>query len=191
MKPPRYDRTTYRTDPASAWPHVKHPHEAGYGPRDCQVCRSPRVFVASNVRMCASCGYVQQPSDRCLDCNCQLNSRSRDMAIGLCLTCRKKDDDHASVGERDATDTLEEIAWMKEEARLANASDPYELYPRADRKSSRKQVDYILLLLSRYERRNSQVFFGPRDRDGISRLTAVQAAAYIEKLKTGLANPSP
>lgn len=70
-------RTTYRPDPGSAWPRVIHHQEIVHRPQDCQLCGSPRVITASGVRLCASCGYPQRPSELCLGCGCGLHADSR------------------------------------------------------------------------------------------------------------------
>lgn len=88
-------RTTYRPDTESAWPRFIHHQESGSRPRDCQFCGSPRVFAASGIRLCASCGYQQRPSELCLECRCDLNVRSR--RYGLCGQCRHRADSTAGM----------------------------------------------------------------------------------------------
>ncbi|MFE5560224.1 DUF6233 domain-containing protein [Streptomyces sp. NPDC056544] len=90
---PRPSRTSFRGDPATAWPHFRHPYEVGGRPGDCQQCGSPRIASTSDCRVCVSCGYEQRPSDHCLVCHVQLNSRSLEMRFGLCTTCRRRADD--------------------------------------------------------------------------------------------------
>lgn len=98
----RSQRTKFRPDSRNTWPHFKHPGEVGGGPHDCQFCGSPRVFHATDVRICASCGYHQKPSDICLICGCGLNSESRDMKLGLCTDCRMKEEEKDRRAEQHA-----------------------------------------------------------------------------------------
>ena len=86
----RSSRTKFQPDRDKAWPHFKHDHEVGGRPYDCQFCQSPRVFFAGDKRICASCGYTQKPSDTCLACGTQLNTKSMEIQAGLCTECRHK-----------------------------------------------------------------------------------------------------
>ncbi|MET8661643.1 zinc-ribbon domain containing protein [Streptomyces griseus] len=71
-------------DPRSAWPSFKHDHEVGGRPWDCQECLSPRVFTAGDKRICASCGFEQEPGLRCTGCRIAL---SRNNQSGYCRRC--------------------------------------------------------------------------------------------------------
>ncbi len=109
MTIPHPNRTSFRGDPASGWPHFKHPHEVGGRPGDCQNCGSPRIAITSDCRLCASCGYEQKPSDRCLACHVQLNARSLEMRFGLCTPCRRKSDEADTGPSHDWIDEIEGI----------------------------------------------------------------------------------